>query len=134
MQLFAEWITAWRCSMVSQPAYWEGRMKKVALAILGTLPIVFACSSASNNPAPVASADAAILSARQAWQSIAEKKGSSSVYSKESAAKFEPYTATLKDGVWHVRGTVPPGYRGETLDTTVRQSDGSVSVTVVKVE
>lgn len=109
-------------------------MKQSVFAILGTLPIVFACSSASNDPAPVTSADAAILSARQAWQSIYEKKGSSPVYSKESAAKFEPYTSTLKDGVWHVQGTVPPGYHGETLETTVRQSDGSVSVTVVKID
>lgn len=107
-------------------------MKRAIFAALGMLPIVFACSSASND-APVASANAAIMSARQAWQSIYEKNRSAA-YSKESAAKFEPYTATLKDGVWHVRGTVPPGYHGETLETTVRQSDGSVSVTVVKVD
>ena len=107
-------------------------MKRAVLAALAVLPIVFACSSASND-APVTTADAAILSAKQAWQSIYEKNGSPA-YSKESAAKFEPYTATLKDGVWHVRGTVPSGYQGETLETTVRQSDGSVSVTVVKVD
>jgi hypothetical protein len=107
-------------------------MKRVSFAALGVLPIVFACSSASND-APVTTADAAISSAKQAWQSIYEKK-TSPAYSKESAARFEPYTATFKDGVWHVRGSVPPGYQGETLVTTVRRSDGSVSVTVVKVD
>ena len=106
-------------------------MKPAVLAIL-VLPIMFACSLASND-APVTTADAAILSANQAWQSICDKT-ESLAYSKQNAAKFEPYTATLKDGVWHVRGTVMPGYHGEALETTVRQSDGSVSVTVVKVE
>lgn len=107
-------------------------MKRAIFAALGVLPMLFGCSSASND-APVTTADAAILSAKQAWQSIYEKKRSPA-YGKESAARFEPYTATLKDGVWHVRGTVPLGYHGETLETTVRQSDGSVSVTVVKVD
>jgi len=72
----------------------------------------------------------AIRSAKQAWQSIYEKKRSPE-YSNESRARFEPYTATLEEGVWHIQGTVPPGYSGETLETTVRQSDGAVSVTAV---
>ena len=107
-------------------------MKRAIFAALGVLPIVFACSSASND-APVTSADAAIKSARQAWKSIYEKNRNAA-YSKESVAELEPYTATLEDGVWHVRATVPPGYHGDVLETTVRQSDGSVSVTVVRVK
>jgi hypothetical protein len=92
-------------------------MKQVICATLAMLPIVFACSSASNDT-PVTSADVAILSARHAWQSVYEKSRSP-VYSKESAAKFEPYTATLENGVWHVRGNIPAGYQGEVLETTV---------------
>lgn len=46
---------------------------------------------------------------------------------------FEPYIAELKDGVWIVRVPIPDCYRGEALETTIRQHDGTVSVTVVQV-
>lgn len=109
-------------------------MRRVVLAIVCSLPFVFACSSASNDKAPVTTAEAAITKAKEAWASIHDKASWQSAYSKESAAKLEPYTATLEDGVWLVRGTIPPGYKGEVLETTVRQSDGAVSVTVVQVK
>jgi hypothetical protein len=82
---------------------------------------------------PVLTSAEAVSRAKSAWKSIYEKNRQRAVYSEESTAKFEPYMATLKDGVWHVRGTVPRGYRGEILETTVRERDGSVSVTVVQI-
>ena len=66
--------------------------------------------------------------------SIHEKASWQSAYSKENTAKLEPYTARLNDGVWPIRGTIPPGYRGDALETTVRQDDGNVAVTVVQVQ
>lgn len=109
-------------------------MRRIVLAFLCTLPLVFACSSASNDGAPVTSPEMAIAKAKEAWASIHDKASWQSAYSKENTAKLEPYTATLKDGVWLVRGTIPPGYKGEALETTVRQSDGAASVTVVQVK
>lgn len=109
-------------------------MRRVVLAMLCTLPFVFACSSASNEGAPVTSPKMAIMKAKQAWASIHDKASWQSAYSKENTTKLEPYTATLKDGVWLVRGTIPPGYKGEAIETTVRQSDGNVSVTVVQLK
>ena len=103
-------------------------MKRTLLAAFAAFLLVFAVACASKD-APVTTAEAAIKSARQAWKSIYEKN-SSDFYSDKGIARFEPYSATFENGVWHVRGTVPPGYQGDVLETTVRQSDGSVSVTV----
>jgi hypothetical protein len=77
--------------------------------------------------------EAAIAAARQAWESIHDKASWNHIYSKASTRKFEPYTAVLQNGVWIVRGTNPPGYKGRVLETSVRKSDGSVSVNVVEV-
>jgi hypothetical protein len=107
-------------------------MRRTVLAVLGVLPIIFACSSSSEDKTAVTTPEAAVEKAKQAWASIHEKASWQSAYSKESTVKFEPYAATLEDGVWVVRGTIPPGYQGEVLETTVRQSDGDVSVKVVR--
>lgn len=97
----------------------------VALALL-------ACSASSTEP--VTTAEGAISGAKKAWRSIHEKAPWNTVYSEERTSQFEPYTATYEGGVWVVRGTIPAGYHGEVLETKVRESDGSVSVTVVQVE
>lgn len=77
--------------------------------------------------------EAAIAAAKQAWESIYDEASWNHVYSKEIRRKFEPYTAVLQNDVWIVRGTNPPGYKGRVLETSVRKSDGSVSVNVVEV-
>jgi hypothetical protein len=95
------------------------------------LPLL-ACSSASNDP--VTTPEVAVQRAKEAWASIHEKATWKTGYSEESTAKFEPYTATLEDGIWVVRGTIPSGYKGKILQTHVRQSDGAVTVTSVQIE
>jgi hypothetical protein len=62
---------------------------------------------------PRASKDAAsaIARAKGAWSSTYEKNRNE-MFNPSNSTKLEPYTATLKDGVWHVEGTVPPGYHG----------------------
>lgn len=37
-----------------------------------------------------------------------------------------PYRATLRDGIWCVSGTLPPGWRGGTPQACIRASDGKV--------
>ena len=93
--------------------------------------LITACSSSASDGA-VNTSEQAVAHAKTAWASVGEKANWHAVYSKENTAKFEPYTATLENGVWVVRGTVPTGYRGEMLETRVRQSDGQVSVEVVE--
>jgi hypothetical protein len=84
----------------------------IALAIWASTPAALACPPHSGTPA-VPTADLAIAAAREAWDSIYEKARWHSELSRESTARFEPYTAILTDGVWLVRGTIPPGYHGE---------------------
>jgi hypothetical protein len=111
----------------------ERKMRVVGKSVIGMMLLIAACTSASENDA-VTTPNEAISRARSAWKSISEKTTWRAVYSKEQTTKFEPYTATLKDGTWVVRGTVPPGYHGELLETRVRQTDGQVSVEVIEVK
>ena len=39
----------------------------------------------------------------------------------------EPYTATLVQGEWIVKGTIPANFRGHTLETTVREGLGALT-------
>jgi hypothetical protein len=71
--------------------------------------------------------DSAIEAARAAWESIDSKNAGAGRFSKESIARFEPYKATLSDGVWTVRGTTPDGREGGPT-TTVRADNGQVMV------
>lgn len=122
--------------MVKYGNTWRPRMTRYAILLLAALvPAVFACPPNSNNRSSVTTAAAAILTARQSWASLYEKlNGRNPVYSKKETAKFEPYTATLSNGIWLVRGTIPLGFHGETIETNVCQSDGSVSMVVVEIK
>jgi hypothetical protein len=101
--------------------------------VLGALLVFMVSSCSASSDDSVTTAEGAIANARRAWRSTHEKapwKG----YSEEWTSQFEPYTATYEEGVWVVRGTIPAGYRGEVLETQVRERGGSVSVTVVQIE
>lgn len=107
-------------------------MKCFVLAFLLALPLLSSCSPASKE-SPVVDADSAVAAAKKSWPRIYDKTRNST-FSKESTEKFEPYIAQLEDGVWIVRGTVPADYRGEVLETTIRQNDGTVSVKAVQIK
>jgi hypothetical protein len=103
--------------------------------ILSGLAVLCACSPFSGAPEQMTTPEAAIVAARHSWESLNEKLNYRvPVYSKEEIAKCEPYSATLVDGQWVVRGTIPPHFRGEILETTIRRSDGSASVQVIAVD
>lgn len=102
--------------------------------VAGTTSVAVACPQSTSSSSAVSTPEAAVEAAKQAWESINEKTNSYSILSRESTERFEPCTAALKDGVWLVQGTIPPGYHGEILQSTVCQSDGSVSVTVVRAQ
>jgi hypothetical protein len=96
-----------------------------------TLSAYTACTLST----PVTSPAAAITAARLSWKSIDEKHNfKTPVYNEKEIAKFEPYTATLVQGEWIVKGTIPPNFRGDTLETTVRERDGLVSVQVLAID
>jgi hypothetical protein len=82
------------------------------------------CRSASS---AIATPGEAIIAARGAWAQFYEKTHMPA-FSEQNWASLEPYSATLENGVWTVRGTIPADYTGERYLTTVRASDGAVAV------
>jgi hypothetical protein len=102
----------------------------VMVVIVALMGVATPCTA--KDLLPVTSEVAAIAAAKSAWESIRDKSNLP-VYRNEEAKRFEPYSATLKDGVWTVRGTIPAGYHGQTLVTTVRQDNGVVLVQVVQI-
>jgi hypothetical protein len=72
---------------------------------------------------PIDTAEEAIHAARLAWKTFYVQSGNQAEFlSPETIAKSEPYTATLRDGVWTISGT--PGAPGPI--TKVRVEDGKV--------
>jgi hypothetical protein len=120
--------------MVKHRIHWRRGIALIGISVVGVVGAVCACPPKQNGQVAVTTAAAAILTARQSWESLYEKlHGRNAVYGKQATAKFEPYTATLKEDVWLVRGTIPPGFQGETIETTICQSDGSASLVVVEI-
>ena len=50
----------------------------------------------------------------------------SPIYGESSVASHKPYTATLADGIWTVRGTLPAGTLGGTAVAEIAKDDGRV--------
>lgn len=74
----------------------------------------------------------AIAAARSAWSSIDQKQhGAIPIFSAASIARFEPYAATLSDGVWTVRSMSPAATPGTFPDTIVRADTGKVMVATI---
>jgi hypothetical protein len=82
------------------------------------------------------SAHQAIARARAAWREVVEKRSPAPTptFAEENLARFEPFTATLSDGIWEVRGTIPPGYRGYVPEASVRQGDGFTRISVANIQ
>lgn len=98
----------------------------LALALLAS-----ACSPSNGSDGAVLTAEAAIAKAKESWSGV-HRKTHDPTLSEESVKRFEPYTATLTDGVWTVRGTIPTDFHGGAPMATVRQADGLASVTSEK--
>ena len=93
--------------------------------LLALAMMVAACTSRDVVDTP----NEAIERAHGAWTSMNEKKGArEDVFRPAYFERFRPYTATLANGIWTVRWTIPSTYKGMVLETTVRQADGAVSV------
>ena len=74
----------------------------------------------------VSTPEAAVAAAKDAWDSIAAKATWHDTYKRENRARFEPYRATLTNGVWHVVGRIPADFHGRSPKALVCESDGSV--------
>jgi len=98
--------------------------------------IVFASSAAFattempcgpfDQKASVSSPEAAIVAAKQAWKSIYSKASWHAVFGPANVDSFEPYSASLKDGIWFVAGTPNNGRRSPVA--YICASDGAASI------
>jgi hypothetical protein len=48
------------------------------------------------------------------------------IYGEKQIAGEKPYTATLKDGIWTVQGSVPKGWTGGAAIAEISKADGRV--------
>lgn len=78
-------------------------------------------------------AEAAINHAKAAWAAIHQKDPADTRSAPDYIAQFEPYSAVLKDGVWHVQGTTPPQFHGYLPVMSVCRNDEGAAAGSIKV-
>ena len=103
-------------------------MPKIAVALINALllwvPGVSAADTKSTCPTSVQNSHTSIATATAAI--AAAKPELERRYSPQQVARYEPYTAKLQAGVWHVQGHLPTQMLGGTPEATVCQSTGKV--------
>jgi hypothetical protein len=108
-------------------------MNFALVAVLAlTLVASSGCALSAKPVGPVTTAEAAVVEAKSGFASVYAKTRYES-FAPRTVAQFEPYTATLTNGEWHVRGTVPVGFRGVVPEAKVRSSDAFTRVEGVQV-
>lgn len=48
------------------------------------------------------------------------------IYGEKEIRRQKPYKAELKDGIWHVRGHLPEGYKGGVALARISKETGSI--------
>jgi hypothetical protein len=91
-------------------------MRSLAFVLLVFLAPVIGCNK--GGPPPRQLSEAQVLP-------IAERALKAKM-PPEHVDKYKPYRAELRDGVWHVFGTLPGGGPGGTPEARVRDRDGEV--------
>jgi hypothetical protein len=74
----------------------------------------------------VSTPEQAIAAAKRAWLSVYSKASWHAIYGPEGVTSFEPYSAYLDEGIWHVSGSARNGKRGPVA--SVCASNGAASV------
>jgi hypothetical protein len=78
---------------------------------------ISAAAITANTPSYVKDEQAAIDIALKTWIPV---------YGKEAIDGETPYIAGLKNGVWHVQGSLPKGWDGGVAEAWISQKDGRV--------
>jgi hypothetical protein len=100
--------------------YFHNLLRVVSLAI--------SCSLlASCLQGPVNTPEQAVLAAKSAWEGVHEEVPWHAIFSKESVARAEPYSAVLESGKWHVIGTLREG-ASDMPEALINQHDGAADV------
>jgi hypothetical protein len=103
----------------------------MAIALLASAASAYPCDPVKPDASPVVTTrEAAVAAAKHGWESIHRKATWNETFSKITVTRFEPYSATLNGGVWHVVGTRPRNFDGPMPEAFVCQSDGAVDARV----
>ena len=96
-------------------------LKILAMTILLTLGSALAQQPKDPDERPkhgvVPDAETAIKIAVAVWEPI---------YGRDNIAKQTPFRASLTDGVWTVRGTLPQNWRGGVAEAEIAKIDGRI--------
>lgn len=95
-----------------------------------SLLLLAACTRAPA-PEPVVHEERALAKANAAWADLHTRRADEA-YSPANIQRFAPYTATLENGVWVVRGTARAGVHGRMPGARVRADDGVTTVEAVE--
>lgn len=101
---------------------------------LGFICLIVALLAAAASPfvftkfPTVTTAPAAVAAAKAAWQSAYIEAPWHKEFNPDNIARYEPYTATLSNGVWSVSGTTSLGSGNDTPKARIRRWDGAAAV------
>jgi len=99
-----------------------------ALVLVVALLAIIGLEVWSRSPHSVSTPAAAVAVAKASWASVYAKTPHD-VFGPTNVARFEPYTAELRDGTWFVSGTMSPGASATDMrHARIRKSDGAASV------
>jgi hypothetical protein len=102
-------------------------MKRVLQLSLCSLLVLAACTRRATPPERVDHEERALAKANAAWSNAFTHRADEA-FSPGNVRRFSPYTATLEDGVWIVRGTAREDRHGRMPAARVRAADGDTTV------
>jgi hypothetical protein len=104
--------------------------RRASLILL--LVLLFGACTPHTQPAErVTHEERALAKAHSSWAAVFAQRADET-FSPGSLQRFWPYTATLENGVWTVRGTVPADFHGSTPEARIRAADGVTTVQVAE--
>jgi hypothetical protein len=98
--------------------------------ILQLVLIVSACTSHTEPAEHVTHEERALAKAHASWAALFVQRADET-FSPGNIQRFSPYSATLENGTWVVRGTVPSEFHGSVPEARVRAADGVTTVQTV---
>jgi hypothetical protein len=102
-------------------------MRRLTRLSVSLLLLLSACSRPHEPAERVVHEERALAKANAAWADVFAQRAEEA-FSPRNIRRFAPYTATLENGVWIVRGTMPADPHGPVPSARVRAADGVTTV------
>jgi hypothetical protein len=116
----------------SSPSLAMSNCRRASLTLLLVL-LLGACTSRTEPAEHVTHEERALAKAHAAWASLFVQRADET-FSPGNIQRFAPYQATLEDGVWIVRGTIPADFHGSMPEARIRADDGETRVRSIESE